>query len=169
MATSSFDDQLSGYIHLSTRYKMKNVLFFILTFLLLIGCRDSRWFREFELDEKTFNSEAMQMVIRDTGLDLPEGVRGLNFRYSPPIDPAFVARIEIPKEARFHVQKQIEAIKNQDIDLSGGPGKKVAWWPPPQKKMVIDRQLIQADGDYFRAALTQEDKRIILYVEHAVF
>ncbi len=78
--------------HIATdgSYKMKIAIYFFLTALFVNGCNESRWYREFELDEKTFDSEAMQMIRRDTGFNLPEGVRGLNFRYSPPIDPSFI-------------------------------------------------------------------------------
>ena len=137
--------------------------------LLVTGAPSSRWGQEFELNENAFDSEAMQMIRTDTGLNLPDGVRGLNFRYSPPIDPAFVARIEIPAESQDQVLKQIEAIPIQEINISGGPGEKVGWWPPPKELVIIDRHCHQSDGDYFRAALSKEDNRIILYVEHAVF
>jgi hypothetical protein len=148
---------------------MKAVFCGILAVLVLTGCGDLRYAREFELDEKTFDAEAMQMIVEDSGLNLPKGARGLNFRYSPPIDPSFVARVEIPREARDSVLKQIEAIPNQTINTSGGPGEKVDWWPPPRESVIVDRQCHQSDGDYFRAALTEEDNRIVLYVYHAVF
>ena len=148
---------------------MKVVIAVFLVLLSLAGCSDFRWLREFELDERTFDSEAMQMISKDTGLVLSDDARGLNFRYCPPIDPAFVARIEMPRESRDQVLKQIEAIQDQDINISGGIGERVEWWPPPKDRVIIDRQGIQSDGDYFRAALTQEDNRIILYVYHAVF
>ena len=137
--------------------------------LFAIGSPGSRWGREFELDETSFDSEVMQTILTNTGLNLPEGAKGLNFRYSPPIDPAFVARIEIPAESQDIVMKQIEAIRVQEINISGGPGEKVNWWPPPKEFVIIDRQCFQPDGCYFRAALSKEDERIILYVEHAVF
>lgn len=148
---------------------MKAILNYLLIALLASGCSDSRWFREFELDETNFDSEAMQMVKDDTGLVLPEGARGLNFRYSPPIDPSFVARIEIPREAREMVLKQIELIQNEEINISGGPSVKVTWWPPKKAVVIIDRQCTQSDSDYFRAILTLESDRTILYVDHAVF
>ena len=141
----------------------------LLAALLLSSCGDSRWLREFELDEKSFDSEAMQMVKDDSGLTIPSGARGLNFRYSPPIDPSFVARIEIPESSRDDIVAQIKAIHNKEINISGGPGEKVDWWPPPTDLVVIERQCHQADGDYFRAIVTEEDGRTILYLHHAVF
>ncbi len=141
----------------------------LLAALLLSGCSDSRWLGEFELDEKSFDSEAMQMVKDDSGLTIPSGARGLNFRYSPPIDPSFVVRIEIPEGSKDNIVAQIESIQNKEINISGGPGEKVNWWPPPTEVAIIDRQCHQADGDYFRAIVTEEEGRTILYVSHAVF
>jgi hypothetical protein len=148
---------------------MRNTVFCILASVLLVGCSDSRWFRDFELDADTFDREAMQMIVEDSGLTLPTGARGLNFRYSPPIDPSFVARVQIPEEALDNVLKQIEAIQNEDINISGGPGQKVDWWPPPRESIIADRQCHQPDNDYLRVVLTREGNRTILYVSHAVF
>ncbi len=145
------------------------MLIALLATLLLSGCSDSRCLKEFELDEKSFDAEAMQMIKDDSGLTIPEGAKGLNFRYSPPIDPSFVARIEIPKDSRDKIMTQIAAIPDEKINISGGPGERVAWWPPVVETVIIDRQCTQADGDYFRAILTEEGGKTILYVSHAVF
>ena len=141
----------------------------ILLSLLFIGCSDSRWYHEFELNESTFDSEAMQMVIDDSGLNLPDGSIGLNFRYRPPIDPAFIARIEIPMEAQNDIEKQIESIPSEKINISGGLRETTGWWLPSDESIIIDRQTHQPDNDYFRAVLTTKDQRIFLYVDHAVF
>jgi hypothetical protein len=109
------------------------------------------------------------MVRDDSGLTIPRGAKGLNFRYSPPMDPSFVASIEIPEGSRNKILAEIEAISNEEINISGGPGEKVAWWPPKDETVIIDRQYHQPDGDYFRAILTEVDGRTILYVSHAVF
>ena len=136
---------------------------------VLTGCSDSRWLREFELNEMSFDSEAMQMVKDDSGLTIPNEAKGLNFRYSPPIDPSFVARIEIPEDYKDDIVEQVKVIQNKEINISGGPGEKVDWWPPPIGAVIIDKQCRQADGDYFRAVITEEEGRTILYVSHAVF
>jgi hypothetical protein len=137
--------------------------------MIILSCGGNRWLGEFELDEKTFDSEAMAMIRQKSGINLPIEVRGLNFRYSPPIDPSFVARLEVPVELRDHIHKQIESIVDEDLHISGGPGEKVSWWPPPGSLVIIDRQHNTPDGSYFRAALTHEGNRIILYLQHAVF
>ena len=57
----------------------------------------------------------MEMIRHDTGLSIPKGARGLNFAYSPPIDPAYLARIEIPAESRASVETQLAALKENRI------------------------------------------------------
>lgn len=145
--------------------------YLILLILVLTGCRESRWLREFELNEKTFDAEAMKMVQDQSKLSLPAGTRGLNFRFSPPIDPSFVARLEIPQSESAALIKQIEGLPQEEINISssGGPGEKVKWWPPPKNAIMVDRQYNQPDGCYLRVAVTRESSQTILYVCHAVF
>lgn len=150
---------------------MKTILKCLIPLVLfLVGCGD-RWLREFELHEETFDSEAMQMVRDQTKLSIPPGARGLNFRYSPPIDPSFVARIEVPKAESAALIKQIETMQYEemDINISGGPGEKVKWWPPPRHSILVDRHYSQSGGCYLRVAVTQEGSQTILYVHHGCF
>jgi hypothetical protein len=148
---------------------MKIIVCLVCAVLCLSGCGDSRWDREVELDQHTFDSEAMQMIKSDSQLVLPDGTRGLNFRYRPPVDPAFIARLVIPEESVEQIRKQIEAIRNEEINISGGLAAKTSWWHPTDGAVIIDRQCHQPDNDYFRAVLTREGDRAILYIDHAVF
>lgn len=149
--------------------RMRSSLLLVLTAILMLSsCSRSRWTREFELDDKTFDAEAMKMVETDSGLKLPAGAKGLNFHFKPPIDPAFVAKIEIPADSRENLQKQIEAIKNEPINRSGALSTKVTWWSPPAGSILIDRQGKQADWVYLRVVLTHEGGRYFLYVDHSV-
>lgn len=137
--------------------------------MLVSGCGKTRWAREFELDDKTFDSEAMTMVETDSGLKLPAGAKGLNFHYKPPIDPAFVAKIEIPTDSREKLQKEIEAIKNESINVSGGLATRVKWFAPSAGAILAERECWK-DGrpPYLRVILTQEGGRYFLYVDHSV-
>jgi hypothetical protein len=66
----------------------------------------------------------MEMIRHDTGLSIPKGARGLNFAYSPPIDPAFLARIEIPADSRESVETQLAALKENRIKSVRGLASK---------------------------------------------
>src|SRR4051812_34612660 len=83
---------------------MKRLCILLSLITFVAGCRESRYDRAFELDNSTFDAEAMQMIHDDTGLLVPAGARGLNFAYKPPIDPAFLARIAIPADSRKSVE-----------------------------------------------------------------
>ena len=136
--------------------------------LVLSACGEARWAREFELDEKTFDAEAMKMVETDSGLKLPADSKGLNFRYKPPIDPSFVAKIEIPADSREKLQKEIEAIKNESINSSGGLTTKVKWFAPPAGTILVERECLKDGAHHLKVILSQEGGRYFLYVDHSV-
>jgi hypothetical protein len=146
--------------------------------LLLGGCTDSRWDREFELGENDFDAEAMEMIQTDTGLTLPAGTRGLNFRYWPPIDPSFVARLEIPANYLGELMSQIRSMKDDDpngfrrlnrrYEISNRLHEKVSWWDPPKEGAQADNDRYRG-VTYVRAVLTREGNRHILYLYYAAF
>ncbi len=152
------------------RSKMK-ILLLLFAVLGLIGCgdgSDSRYYHSFELDESTFDAEAMQMIERDTGLDIPDNARGLNFAYKPPIDPAFLARIEIPAESLELMKKQLDVLKEKKIGTSGGLRERTPWWRPSQGTILIDKQVWDSsDGSLLHTVLATEDGKFILYIDHA--
>lgn len=141
---------------------MQTALQSLLIALVLSGCGNSRWFREFEVDERGFDWEVMKKVWDETGLVFPEGTSGLNFRYRPGIDPSFIAKTKISREGREEMLKQIEAIKHEEIHISGGLTGKVSWWSPSKGTVIIDPQSHQSDIDYLRVILTEEESRTIL-------
>ena len=140
----------------------------LLIMLLIGGCRESRWLRHFEVNETGFDAEVMQVIAKDTGLIFPAGTKGLHFQYKPPIDPAFIAKLEIPTEARQQMLAQIGVMKNEQMHVSGALGAKVNWWLGPDESVLVDRQYTRSDGAYLRAVLTTNGNRLFLYVSHAV-
>jgi hypothetical protein len=134
--------------------------------LAIVGCSDSRWYHEFELDEATFDDEAMEMVAKDSGITIPDRARGIHFSYKPPIDPAFLAVIEIPEEAAQEVIGQIDAIKDTAVPSStGGLDEKNSWWTPTVGQVLIDRSTFDS-GRSLRAVLTRQNGRLLLYIDH---
>jgi len=148
---------------------MRSKILIGLLTLALAGCESSRYSTEFELDEKTFDSDAMQMVRDDSDLVLPPQTRGLNFHYLPPIDPEFVARLEIPKEAQTELLNQIATKKiDQTTFMDGGLPAKTAWWKLSQGQVLIDRQWLKDSHVFQRAVLVVEGDRLILYLYRSV-
>jgi hypothetical protein len=135
----------------------------LLAVLLFSGC--GRGFRSYELDRTSFDTKTLQMIQSDTGIALPAGARGLNFYYKPPIDPAYIAKIEIPLNFKEDMIKMLSAIKNDDnIHASESLGAKLSWRMPKSAKVVVERQTF-VGGNYLHATLTEEDAAVILYIE----
>lgn len=149
--------------------KLLPVLF--LAVLFFAGCTDSRYDHEFELNEVTFDTEAMQEIQKMSGFNIPENSRGLNFAYRPPMDPEFAAQIEIPPTSKETVLKQIEGLEGQAIKSSGGLPEKVSWWPRTPENVLSEKQVFKGDSKtanngYIHALLTRENDKFILYINY---
>ena len=70
---------------------------------------------------------------------------------------------------RDDIVVQVDAIPDEEITISGDFSEKVSRWPPSTGAILVDRRCRQADGDYLRAMVAEEDGKIILPVIHAVF
>jgi hypothetical protein len=137
------------------------------TVLLFAGC--GREYRTYELDRTSFDVNTLQRIQSDTGIVLPAGARGLNFYYKPPIDPAYIAKIEIPPSSKEDVIKMLSAIKNdENIHTTESLGAKVRWWIPKGAKVLVDRQNFHT-GNYLHVTLTEDDTLVILYIEWLVY
>ncbi len=132
--------------------------------LLYAGLGCDRRIRSYELDRTTFDAKTLQMIQADTGIALPAGARGLNFHYEPPIDPAYVARIEIPASSKDDVIRMLSAIELNEVHVSESLGTKVRWWIPRDVKRLVDRQAF-VRSNYLHVVLTEEGGALILYIE----
>ena len=141
---------------------MKQVRPFFGLFLLLFGC--GKYCRDFELDERTFDREILQCVEKAVGYSLPTNARGLNYYYKAPVDPAFLAKVEIPSSARSEILQRICTMTNEDVHVVGVISERVQWWTPTKGKILIERQ--QTSGEaYHHAILVEENGRLLLYLE----
>jgi hypothetical protein len=100
------------------------------------------------------------------GLKLPAGSKGLNFYYKAPIDPAFLAKIEIPSDAKEGMAKQLSALPNKPVKTSGGLSERISWWTPTVGNVLEDREFLDdSNGRYRRAILTEKDGVWLLYLD----
>ena len=104
------------------------------------------------------------MIQSDTRIVLPASARGLHFYHKPPIDPAYLAKIEIPRDSKAKMMETLSLITNMDIHTDGSFEKRVSWWIPTSAKVLVDRQTM-IGSDYLHATLTEETDDIILYIE----
>jgi hypothetical protein len=144
--------------------KYRSLIFILL--LLVIGC--SKYDRDFEIDERSFGNDTIQFIEQHSQIDLPTGARGLNFFYKAPIDPGFAAKIEIPSVSRDDMLGRLLKIKKEEVHVSGALGPRFKWWIPSQSKKLIDREGINNDC-YIHGILTEEEGRIIFYIEWSTF
>ena len=142
--------------------EMKRVMPVIGLCLLLFGC--SKYYRNFELDERSFDRETLQLIEKAFGFPLSTNARGLNYYYKAPVDPSFVAKVEMPSSARSEILQRISAITNEDVHVAGAISERVQWWTPTRGKILIDRQRTSVEA-YQHAILAEEGGCLILYLE----
>ena len=138
--------------------------------LLLVGCGD-RTTRGYHLNEKSFDAQALRMVEDSIGFGLPKGTRGLHMFYvGSSIDPAFVAKVEIPTSEWETTVAKIQGLEGiphaGDNDVYNSLTGQVKWWSPTNRT-VFKR--------YYRVHCLvgvwccKEDAASVLYLEWVTF
>lgn len=90
----------------------------------------------------------------------------MNFTYKPPIDPAFLARIEIPTESLESVKKQLESIQDDRVNRTGGLRERTVWWNPSRNTVLMERQRVNhANGQLLHVIIAMEGGKVILYLD----
>jgi len=121
----------------------------------------------YSLDKKAFTAEKLKMVEQRTGVTFPAGSQGLNMFYKgEPMDPYFVAKIQIPQASHEQLLKRIEQIRNEEIHVSGSVTTNLPWWTPSKEATRMERQF-KLNGDYVHLVLCEENDRWVLYLEWA--
>ena len=120
---------------------------------------------EYSLDEDSFDTEAMAKIEQESGIDLPDGARGLRFHHKPPIDPIVSAKIEIPADAQDMIAKQMEALTDAEFGGLVLVGDVCEWWPPAPENVVLSKHAYNGRF-YVELYLVKEKDRIILYIKY---
>jgi hypothetical protein len=133
---------------------------------LAIGCVVHRDLGAYDLDEKAFDAEAMAKIEKETGIDLPDGAKGLAFCHTPPVDPIVFAKIRIPFEAQNAISKQIAALASDEANFPKGfANDECAWWPEKPSGVVISAYA-RAGVLYVELHLLKEGDDLILYIKY---
>lgn len=123
----------------------------------------------YTLDPSSFTTDALALVEKEIQLPLPQGSRGLNMVYKGyQIDPAFVAKIEIPADAEMGLKSRIERIANQEWHAIGSLSEKVSWWKPAKNETTIERNYT-VKSSLAQVILCHEGSQVVLYVEWSMF
>ena len=134
--------------------------------LVLMGC-GPKFGDDYELDANTFTAEKFALIEQRTGITIPADSHGINMFYEgSQIDPAFVAKIEIPAASQESLAKQIDQIPIGDVHVSNPLSEKTAWWKPSKAATKSERQFM-LNSAYVHVLLCNEDGRWILYLEWA--
>lgn len=137
----------------------------ILMAFLLTGCQH-RDTTEYSLDAETFDSQAMEKIQTESGIDLPEGSVGLSFYHIPPVDPIVFARIRIPEEEVESLNRQLSTL-DEDSFPPGFASDRCDWWPPDPGIVSLTRRTF-SNGYHVELHLAREDGaeegRTVLYL-----
>lgn len=133
---------------------------------LIAGCgwHDSRYYHDFELNEHSFDQRTMQLIETNIGFRLPAQAHGINFFHKAPIDPSFVAKIEIPAASKNTLIERLSSLTNEEVHVIGPVGERFKWWTPTKDKILVERQRFGGEI-YQHAILTDDGGRLILYLD----
>lgn len=121
--------------------------------------------KECDFGEADFDQKGIAFIEEDTGIDLPDGAKGLRFHYVPPMDPIVFAKIQIPDEAKDSLVRQIEALPGADAYFPKDfANDRCQWWVPANP--MLSKESKKADGYYIELYLVKEDKILTLYIKY---
>ncbi len=143
---------------------MKTYFSLLALCFVCLGCgRDSR---EYELDGASIGADTIAQIEEESGIDLPDGTKGLKFHYTPPIDPIVFAKLEIPSEKKQAIKARISALTfSGNAFPSNFANDKCKWWPSSPANVVVSKEAF-ANGYYIEAHLVEEAGILLLYLKY---
>jgi len=134
--------------------------------MLFLGCDKHRDLTEYELDENSFDTEAILKIEQETGIDLPDSAKGVRFYHIPPVDPIVFAKIKIPAESERSLKNQIDKLKFNDKDFPKDfANQRCKWWPSSINNAVMSKQAFN-NGYYIELYLVKEKKDDIIFIKY---
>ena len=134
--------------------------------LAVVGCEGYRDHTEYNLDENSFDAEAMAKIEQESGVDLPDEAIGLAFYHVPPIDPIVFAKIEIPAKGQELVSKQIRELTFSGTNFPKDfANDRCKWWPAAPKNVISSKQAFN-NGYYVELYFVEEEDDFILYIKY---
>lgn len=117
------------------------------------------------LDERSFTKKALEMVSQRSGIKLPDGTRGINLVYQEHfVDDSFVVKVQLPVSSKDSLMKNIQGFRDEECDVDNPLSKKVLWWCPSEKTLLIKRQY-SIGTCFVRVFLCNEGGLLMLYLE----
>lgn len=132
--------------------------------LALLGC--GRDFKEYELDDRSFQADTIAEIQKESGINLPAGCKGLKYHYIPPVDPIVFAKILIPAESGKLMEQHIAGLTNNLADFPNNfASDRCQWWPSSPQNVVVSKKVFNG-GYYIEAYLVREKEQLILYLKY---
>jgi len=149
---------------------MGNLVYPLVISLALLGCRDLKYTREFELNQTSFEADTLADIEKDTGIDIPDQAKGLKFHYIPSIDPITFAKIAIPQQEEKTITTQLNTLSGIPDFPKDFANDRCPWWPSSSedtiKNALISRNTHKTTGYYIEAYLVRENGQLILYLKY---
>lgn len=115
-----------------------------------------------EFDEAHFGEKQWELV-RETGLDFPEGSRGLRLfcDYRCAFDCSYAARISLPGDAATAIAAQLEKLPIQQEQVSNPGTSELDWWPQEDAPRRLERYFNWKAGLVWAFLLDEEDATVL--------
>lgn len=115
-----------------------------------------------EFDEAHFGEKQLELV-RETGLDFPEGARGLRLfcDYRCAFDCSYAARISLPGDAAAAIAAQLEKLPAKHENVSNLRTSELDWWPQDDAPRRLERYFEWKAGLVWAFLLDEEDATVL--------
>lgn len=145
------------------RVKDKRIIIVWFSVFFFAGCLS--FGKDVELLGNDFDSKHIDQVSKLTGIQFPEGTRGIAYYYlGSAMDAALAAKLKIPE------QKKVEFLEN-DILKNGQQevpinqiGKSRKWWMLDSLQGRIDRTRTLPNARYLECSLGKEGDGLVVYI-----
>ncbi|NLD37203.1 MAG: hypothetical protein GX654_10070 [Desulfatiglans sp.] len=115
----------------------------LLICLVVLGCSENhRDLTEYDLDANSFDTEAMAKIERESGINIPDGAKGLAFHHIPPVDPIVFAKIVIPVDAQELIKNQINKFTYSGTQFPKDfANDRCKWWLSGKDNVLLSKQV----------------------------
>lgn len=141
---------------------MNLLLRFILLFFLIcpIACRHSK--------EPLSAQEQMSKIESEIGLTFPpDSIVEHFYELEVFVDPVWVAKVFVPVSAYESLKPNLLAKSTDDSTYINALADSTSWWQPVN--VVLTKQYWTNSHTFVRVVVSEEDGKIAIYIECAVF
>lgn len=147
-------------------YLFVTALVFTGLYVFFAGGEKDIAFTEYELNEVSFKADTLAKIESESGLQLPQGTKGLRFHYKPPIDPIVFAKLEIPAGSKDLMVQQLAEMRDFSGKFHSDFANNLCKWWPATVTNGIATKFSTKGAFYIQTHLVQESDKVILYLKY---